>query len=196
VKAKLTEVLPLLNQDIDQLVQDAEPIRIIFKQIQGRLSKDLKAKMLQIAFIQNRQLIVQEAQDRLEERKRQEQLTQDREKLDSGMDDLDNRIEFLSFSRADIVSSIERLKKHRAELMKELSQIDQDLNAEEQKPADLPVTITTMQESRNSNAQQAQALREQEQSIPGSADADRLEIEAVDQLRLDFINAINLLGIV
>jgi hypothetical protein len=80
--------------------------------------------------------------------------------------------------------------------MKELSQIDQDLNAEEQKPADLPVTITTMQESRNSNAQQAQALREQEQSIPGSADADRLEIEAVDQLRLDFINAINLLGIV
>jgi hypothetical protein len=53
-----------------------------------------------------------------------------------------------------------------------------------------------MQESRNSIAQQAQALREQEQSIHGSADADRLEIEVVDQLRLDFINAINLLGIV
>jgi hypothetical protein len=37
VKAKLIEVLPLLNRDIDQLVQDAEPIRTIFKQIQGQL---------------------------------------------------------------------------------------------------------------------------------------------------------------
>jgi hypothetical protein len=31
VKAKLIEVLPLLKQDIGQLVQDAEPIRGIFK---------------------------------------------------------------------------------------------------------------------------------------------------------------------
>jgi hypothetical protein len=31
VKAKLLEVLPLLNQDIYQLVQDAEPTRTIFK---------------------------------------------------------------------------------------------------------------------------------------------------------------------
>jgi hypothetical protein len=33
VKAKLIEVLPLLNQDIGLLVQDVEPIRTIFKQI-------------------------------------------------------------------------------------------------------------------------------------------------------------------
>jgi hypothetical protein len=69
VKAKLIEALPLLNQDIGQLVQDAEPIRTIFKQIQNQLPRDLKAKMLQVAFIENWQLIVQEAQDRLEERR-------------------------------------------------------------------------------------------------------------------------------
>jgi hypothetical protein len=46
VKAKLVEVLPLLNQDVGQLVQDAEPIRTIFKQIQNQLPRDLKAKML------------------------------------------------------------------------------------------------------------------------------------------------------
>jgi prefoldin subunit 5 len=40
------------------------------------------------------------------------------------MADLDNRIELLSSSRPDIVSSIDRLKKRRAELMKELSQVD------------------------------------------------------------------------
>jgi hypothetical protein len=35
VKAKLTEVLPLLNQDIGQLVQGAKPIRATSNQIQG-----------------------------------------------------------------------------------------------------------------------------------------------------------------
>jgi hypothetical protein len=61
VKAKLIEVLPLLNQDVGQLVQDVEPIRAIFLQIQGQFPRDLMAKMLQIVFIENRQLIVQEA---------------------------------------------------------------------------------------------------------------------------------------
>jgi uncharacterized membrane protein len=46
VKAKLIEALPLLNQDIGQLVQDAEPIRTSFKQIQNQLPRDLKEKML------------------------------------------------------------------------------------------------------------------------------------------------------
>jgi hypothetical protein len=61
VKATLTEVLPLLNKDIGQLVQHVEPIRAIFKQIQGRLHRDLKAKMHQVAFIENQQLVVEEA---------------------------------------------------------------------------------------------------------------------------------------
>jgi hypothetical protein len=54
VKAKLIDVLPLLNRDVDQLVQDVEPIKAIFKQIQGQLPRDLKANMLQVAFIENR----------------------------------------------------------------------------------------------------------------------------------------------
>jgi chromosome segregation ATPase len=144
VKAKLIDVLPLLNRDVDQLVQDVEPIKAIFKQIQGQLPRDLKAKMLQVAFIENRQLIVQEDQNRLEERRRQEQLTQDREKLDNSMANLDNRIKFLSSSCPDIISSIDRLKKRHAELMKELSQVEQDLKPEEQKLSNLSGTIVAM----------------------------------------------------
>jgi hypothetical protein len=58
VKVKLIEVLPLVNQDVGQLIQDVEPIRAIFKQIQGQLPRDLKAKMLQVAFIENRYIVV------------------------------------------------------------------------------------------------------------------------------------------
>jgi hypothetical protein len=66
VKVKLIEVLPLVNKDIGLL----EPIRTIFKQIQGQLPGDLKAKMIQVAYIENWQLVVQKDQDRLGERRR------------------------------------------------------------------------------------------------------------------------------
>jgi chromosome segregation ATPase len=77
--------------------------------------------MLQVAFIQNRQLVVQDAQDWLDERRHQEQLTQDRENLDSSIADLDRRIELLASTSSDIVNSIDRPNQHRAELMKELA---------------------------------------------------------------------------
>jgi translation initiation factor 2B subunit (eIF-2B alpha/beta/delta family) len=102
--------------------------------------------MLQVAFIENRQFIVQEDQDRLKERRLQEQLTQDKEKLDSRMANLDNRIEFISSSCPDIISNVDHLKKRRAEFMKELDQIGQDLITEEQKRTDVPGTISSMQE--------------------------------------------------
>jgi hypothetical protein len=70
------------------------------------------------------------------------------------------------------------------------------LKTEEQKLLDLPRTISFMQEQRDSVARQAQVLREQEQPISGSADADRQEIETVDQLRLDLINDIHSLDLV
>jgi hypothetical protein len=144
VKAKLIEVLPLLNQDVSHLLQDAKLIRTIFKHIQNQLPRDLKEKMLQVAFIKNRQLIVHEAQDRLEERRRQEQLTHDRISWIPAWLTFDNRIKFISSSRPDIISSIDCLKKRRAELMKELDLVGQDLSTEEQKLADLPSTIVAM----------------------------------------------------
>jgi hypothetical protein len=61
------------------------------------------------------------------------------------MADLDNRIEFLTSSRSDIVNNIDRVKKCRVDLMTELGQVEQDLT-KEQKLADLPGTIGTMRE--------------------------------------------------
>jgi chromosome segregation ATPase len=112
------------------------------------------------------------------------------------MADLDNRIELLSSSRPDIIGSIDRLKKHRVDLMKELNQVEHDLKSEEQKLSDHPGTISSLQEQRDSVVCQAQVLREQEQLIPSSADAYRQEIETVDQRCLDLINAIHSLGLV
>jgi predicted nucleic acid-binding Zn-ribbon protein len=62
------------------------------------------------------------------------------------MADLDNRIKFLSSSRPDIVSNIDRLKKRQTELMKELDQVGLDLSTVEKKFVDLLATIAAMQE--------------------------------------------------
>ena len=80
--------------------------------------------------------------------------------------------------------------------MKELEQVGQELVYEEKKLEDLPNTIADMERRKVAIAQKAQALRQQEQPIPGSADADRQEIEETDQVRLDLINAIHSLGLV
>jgi hypothetical protein len=52
-KAKLVEMLPLLNENVSKLVQDVELIKRTFKQIQSQLPRDLKSKMLQDAYIEN-----------------------------------------------------------------------------------------------------------------------------------------------
>jgi prefoldin subunit 5 len=60
------------------------------------------------------------------------------------MANLANRIDFQSYSHPDIDNCIDRLKKRHVELMKELSKVDQDLKAKEQKLTDLLGTIATM----------------------------------------------------
>ena len=42
IKAKLQEILQFLNQDIGQLVRDADPIRLILKSLKGNLPESLE----------------------------------------------------------------------------------------------------------------------------------------------------------
>ena len=64
-KAKLQEILQLLNQDIGQLVQDAEPIHIILKALKGTLPESLEAALHPAAYIESHQILVLKAQKRL-----------------------------------------------------------------------------------------------------------------------------------
>ena len=85
-KAKLQEILQLLNRDIGQLVQDAEPIRIILKSLKGALSESLEEALHPAAYIESHQISVSKAQKRLSDRLHQEQTIKQR-------DDLKNLVE-------------------------------------------------------------------------------------------------------
>jgi hypothetical protein len=188
-------MLGLLNQDIGQLVQDAEPIRDIFKSIRGHLSRETAEKLLQAAYIESRQFQVLDAQSRLEDRARQEQIIKAREAHDSRAADLDGKIHMLNSFRADIVGNINRLKQRHADLMKELREVGEELVCEEQKLNNLPNVIADMEKDKIINTQKAQALRRKERPILGTADADRRDIGEINQIRLNAINAIHSLGI-
>ena len=159
VRLRLHDLFLLLDQDIDQLVQDAEPIRDIFKQIRGHLPTEVKDKLYLVAFIEGHQPRVEHAQNRLEERARQERLLLSRENFDSQIADLDTRIQILSSSHPDITANVDRLERKRAELLDELRRVDEELSSKKNKLADLPSTIIGMEHRKHAIAKKVQAIR-------------------------------------
>ena len=102
VKVKLQEILQLLNQDISQLVQDAEPIRIILKSLKDRLPEPNKEALIPVAFIESRQVQVLRAQKRLADRLQQEQAIKRRDDLKSLVDSTQAKIDSLTQSKAEL----------------------------------------------------------------------------------------------
>ena len=74
VKAMLQEVLQFLNRVIGQLVRDAEPIRAIFKSLDGQLSEPIEEALVPAAFIESHQVQVLRAKKCLADRTQQEQI--------------------------------------------------------------------------------------------------------------------------
>ena len=71
-KAKLQEILQLLNQDIGQLVRDTELIRIILKSLKGTLPEPLEEALHPAAYIESHYISVLKAQKHLSDQLHQE----------------------------------------------------------------------------------------------------------------------------
>ena len=66
--AKLQEILQFWNQDIGQLVRDAEPICAILKSLKGILLEPLEEALHPAAYIESHQISVLKAQKHLYDR--------------------------------------------------------------------------------------------------------------------------------
>ena len=53
IKAKLQETLKFLNQDIGQLVRNAQPIRAILEELEGKLLEAIEDALTPTAFIES-----------------------------------------------------------------------------------------------------------------------------------------------
>ena len=52
-KAKLQESLQFLNQDIGQLIKNAQPIRAILEELEGKLPEPIEHALIPAAFIES-----------------------------------------------------------------------------------------------------------------------------------------------
>nr|TKW21626.1 hypothetical protein SEVIR_4G131601v2 [Setaria viridis] len=104
-----------------------------------------------------------------------------------------HRIHFLESSRPGIVGAINRLKRRRAELAKEMEQVTKDIAIEEKKLQDLPSVIAELKQESQSLAHEAIKLHHHMPKVPGSADDDQRTLDSADQVRQRAIAAINAL---
>ena len=105
-------------------------------------------------------------------------------------------INFLENSRPDIVGTIDRLKRRRAELAKEMEQVTKDIAAEEKRLQELPSVVAWLKQERQNLAREAIRLHRHMPEIPGSADDDQRVLDSADQIRQQAIATIDaLLGL-
>jgi len=72
IKAKLQESLQFLNQDIGQLVKNAQPIRAILEELEGKLPESIEEALTPAAFIESHRAQFHKAQKQLANRLQQE----------------------------------------------------------------------------------------------------------------------------
>jgi len=75
----------------------------------------------------------------------------------------------------------------------ELKQVEEALSQAQQEESQLPKTIKTLEQERNTQARKALQMKKNLKPVEGSADEDIREIEEADQIRLRAISVIQAL---
>ena len=142
----------MLNQDIGQLVQDAEPIRIILKSLKGALSESLEEALHPTAYIESHQISVSKAQKRLSDRLYQEQTIKQRDDLKNLVETTRGKIATLTQSKADMEQSKRDLEVKRESLIKELEQVNQEIADVDNKLSQLPTALQQLEAEKQKQA--------------------------------------------
>jgi chromosome segregation ATPase len=101
----------------------------------------------------------------------------------------------LNRSWEGLEKSIQELKAKREALLQEIREIDQAIISDEALLNQMPASIQKLEDEKLEYSRQAYRLHRSIQPIPGSADADRQDIEEINQIRLRAVDAIqNFLG--
>jgi chromosome segregation ATPase len=195
IKAKLQEVLQLLNQDIGQLVQDGELIRAILRSLKGILLESIEEALHPAAYIESHQISVLKAQKRLSDRLHQEQTIKQRDDLKNLVDVTRGKIVSLTQSNAAMELSKRDLEAKRDRLIKELERVNQEIADVDNRLSQLPTALQQLEVKKQEQARQTYQLHKSIKTVPGSAEADVQEIQIADNIPLRAISVIqNALG--
>lgn len=179
IKQQLAPLNPLLERPIDELVENAEPIRSVFHRLEGALPEDLSDALNKVSYIEAHRSIVLRARQRLAARKEQmnqaSTLGDDRQQAKALKEEIAN-------IKADSLSSQDQLIKlwtEREALAAALEAKDQEIKQTQDKLTQLPEILKQKEAALQSAIQKAKALK----PIPGSAEADMNAIASADAIR-------------
>ena len=103
IKARLQESLQFLNQDIGQLIKNAQPICAILEELEGKLPEVIKDALTPAAFIESHRAQFNKAQKQLADRRQQEDIIKQRDDFKVLAKSAIGEIKSLNDTRASIL---------------------------------------------------------------------------------------------
>ena len=193
VRAKLSSIQSLLQEDIGRLVEDASPIRQLFGDVSGQVPEEAEEALAPAAYIESMRIPVFRALRHMANRAKLAKTREEEDTYKRQAQEVHQRIHFLEDSHPGIVGTIDRLKRRRAELTKEMEQVTKAIDAEEKRLQELPSVIADLKQERQHLAHEALKLHRSVSEVPGSADDDQRILDSADQIRRRAIAAIDAL---
>ena len=181
----------LLEQDLDILLRNAEPIRKIFNDLRSHFPPETHADIVPAAYIEGHQIRFEQAKLRLADWASKQNIQKEVDIKKAAVEETKNRIAFLEESRPSMVANVDRLRTRRAELAKELQSVTTELAAEEKKLLELPGVIEGLKKKMKTQAADALKLHRKAKPIASSPSEDQRVIDDIDAIRRRAINALN-----
>ena len=190
IKAKLQESLQFLNQDIGQLNKNAQPIRTILEELEGKLPEAVEDALTPATFIESHRAQFHKAQKQLADCFQQEEVIKQRDDFKALAESAVGEIKSLNDTQASILRNKAALEAKRDRLLQELSQVNQAIDTADHDLSQILPAITKLQEDKQKYARQAYQLHKSLRPISGSSVDNNQVIENIDQIRLRAIKVI------
>ena len=190
IKAKLQQSLQFLNQDIGQLVKNAQPIRAILEELEGKLPESIEDVLTSAAFIESHHAQFHKAQKQLADRLQQEETIKQRDDFKALAESAVGEIKSLNATQASIMRNKAALETERDRLLKELNRVNQAIDIADHDLSQIPPAIAKLGEDKQKHARQAYQLHKSLWPILGSSADNNQVIENIDQIRLRAIKVI------
>ena len=171
----------MLEGNIANLVQDADPMRRIFLAIKDNLTPNLAEALIPISNIEDQAPKVKKAQRNLIDR---EALMDKKNSNKQEAKELAQLIDNLKNSSSKIEPELNQLRVRRAELEKELESVIATIERHEPNLPQIPNAIKQKKQEMLTKVKEGNAIRISLESIPGSAEEDKQQIAEVDAIRL------------
>ena len=123
IKAKLQESLQFLNQDISKLIKNAQPIRAILEELEGKLPEVIEDALTPAAFIESHRAQFNKAQKQLADRRRQEENIKQRDNFKVLAESAIGEIKSLNDTQASILRNKAKLEAECDRLLQKLNRV-------------------------------------------------------------------------